>query len=146
MPLLRVPSTLCALGGEERANERSTRSRRGTFYLCCFRGTGSDLSLAHPMMQNVFSSERVADDVLTLLICAARAGVRLDLQGLTRGLTAAVELYEQYPTEVHCSRSEIRKLLAFIRQAVAVHERLDYAADEILHLQQRAEALRKPLH
>jgi hypothetical protein len=98
------------------------------------------------MMQDIFSSDRVADDVSALLRCAARAGVRMDLPVMVKGLAAAVELYEQYPAEVHRARSQIHKLLAFIRQAVVVHHRLHYSADDLFHLQQRAEALRKPLH
>jgi len=98
------------------------------------------------MTQPLSNSERVADDVLAFLICAARAGLRLDAPGMVKGLALAVELYERHPSEVHGPRSEIRKLLAFIRQASAVHQRFDYPDEELLDLARRTELLRKPLH
>jgi hypothetical protein len=98
------------------------------------------------MMLDAVSSERVAEDVLALLMGAARARVRMNLPVMVEGLVAAVELYEQYPTEVHSGRSEMRKLLAFIRHAAGVHRELDYPDRQLQDLEARAEALRRPLH
>jgi hypothetical protein len=104
------------------------------------------MDFADAMTPNYSTSERVAQAILGLLTSAARARVRLDLPRMVEGLAAAVDLYEQYPTAVHGSRSEMRKLIALIRHAAGVHRELDYPHRALQELVARAEALRKPLH
>ena len=113
---------------------------------CYFSGLGIRMGVADAMTLDCSTSERLAQDVLGLLTSAARARLRLDWRGVIEGLAAALDLYEQYPTEVHGSRSEMRKLLAFIRHAGSVHRKLDHPDHRLQELESRAEALRKPLH
>jgi len=98
------------------------------------------------MSECIYSADRVAADVLSLLIGAARASVRMDLTQVVDGLAGAVELYEQHPSAVHSSHSELRKVLALIRYAAGVHRKLDLPERRLQTLEARAEALRKPLH
>ena len=97
-------------------------------------------------MSDVFSAERVAADVLVIVHRAAQAGIRQDMQGVVSGLTAAVHLYEQCPSRVHGTLSQIDKVLDFIRHARGLYQRLGWVDSDLWELEQRAEALRKPLH
>ena len=69
-----------------------------------------------------------------------------DMPGLTSALTAAVNLYEQHPTQVHEPESHLRDLLVFVRSARSICQTLGQSEDELRELEDRAEALRRPLH
>jgi hypothetical protein len=90
--------------------------------------------------------EGVAAAVAVCLARGHQAARDQNLNEVIRTLDAAVGLYEQHPTYVREPDSHLRVLLVFIRSARSLCKTLDEREDELRELEERAEALRRPLH
>ena len=91
------------------------------------------------------SAPRVAADVLAYIRCATHAVRRQDMPGMIEGLAAAVTVYEQHPSHVHRRTSHLGDLLMCIRSGRTLCSNLGRPDGELAALEQRAEALKRPL-
>jgi hypothetical protein len=92
------------------------------------------------------ATERVTADVLAHIRFATQAVKRQDMAGMTEGLAAAVDLYEQYPSHVHTPASHLHDLLMCIRSGRTLCTALGRPDRDLGALEVRAERLRHPLH
>lgn len=89
---------------------------------------------------------RVAAIVGAHMENAASAVRKQDMERLVSCLAGAVELCETNPSQVHERTSQLRDLLVFIRSARSLCNTLQRPDDDLRGLEDRAEALRQPLH
>jgi hypothetical protein len=90
--------------------------------------------------------ERVTADVLAHIRIATQAVRRQDMAGMTEGLAAAIDLYEQYPTHAHAPASHLLDLLMCIRSGRTLCNAMGRPDRDLGALEVRAEALRHPFH
>jgi len=88
----------------------------------------------------------VSSDVLALIRLSRQAVREQDIMAVINALTRAVNVYEQHPTAVHEPTSHLRDLLVFIRSTRSICKTLKRPDDDLRELEERAEALRRPLH
>src|SRR4051812_15120061 len=91
-------------------------------------------------------SKTVSDDVLALIHRARGAVREQDITGAIDALTRAVGIYEQHASEAHGPTSLLLDLLVFIRSMRSLCKTLKRPDDDLRELEDRAEALRRPLH
>jgi hypothetical protein len=98
------------------------------------------------VMSDDRTREGIAATVEAHIARAVQAAREQDMKTVIEELSGAVSLYEQYPRVAHGPASHVADLLAFIRSAREICEKLGESEDELRDLEQRAEALRQRLH
>lgn len=66
-----------------------------------------------------------------------------DIERVVECLSTAVAIYEQHPSCVHEPKSQLRDLLVLIRSARSLSNTLKRPENDLLELEERAEALRQ---
>src|SRR6476620_4806851 len=90
--------------------------------------------------------EDVAVVATAVLQASARALHACDLAGFVRCLADAVGVYERNPSCAQAPTSHLRDVQVYIRSARLLYEALGRPADDLMRLDQRAEALRQSIH
>ena len=98
------------------------------------------------MANEQISRHQVAIDVSAAIARASDAVRQHDVYGMAAALACAVELYEEYPTHVHQPSSHLGDVLACIRVGRRLCVALGRAESQLAALENRAEALQRPLH
>jgi hypothetical protein len=92
------------------------------------------------------SVQALAITVRAAMSRAAEAVNEQDIDGMADGVGVALGVYEQHPAQAHGPLSHLRDLLLWIRAGRSLCATIGRADDDFAALEERAEALRRPLH
>jgi hypothetical protein len=96
-------------------------------------------------MSDTSYAQQISVDVIAACAQALDAVRQQDLSGMVAALRAAVCVYEQHPSQVHEPVSHLGDVLAWIRAGRSLCASLGRSDLDFAVLEDRAEALRRPL-
>jgi hypothetical protein len=97
-------------------------------------------------MPNPSRPEQVSVDVITAFARAVESLSDGDIDSMAKALGIVVGVYEQHPSLVHEPVTDFRDVLLWIRAGRNLCATLRRSDADFAALEDRAEALRRPLH
>jgi hypothetical protein len=97
-------------------------------------------------MPNPSRPEQVSADVIAAFARAIESLSDQDIDGMANALGIVVGVYEQHPSLVHEPAAHFRDVLLWIRAGRSLCKTLGRPDADFAIIEDRAEALRRPLH
>jgi hypothetical protein len=97
-------------------------------------------------MPNPSRPEQVSADVIAAFARAVKSLSGKDIDGMAHALSIVVGVYEQHPSLVHDPAGHFRDVLLWIRAGRSLCNMQGRPDADFAALENRAEALRRPLH